>query len=78
MVGGKLVAEREVLRDAVNIRLVHNGALAETAEAFGVFGLGQVTAAGAGAQDFAGAGDFEPLGNGFSGLNTFGASHKFN
>ena len=72
------MAERQILGDAVNIRLVHDRALAEAAEAFGVFGLRQVTASGAGAQDFAGAGDLEPFGYGFLCFDAFGTSHKFN
>jgi len=71
------VAERHGLRDAINIRGVHDGHLAETAEALGVFGLCQVTAAGVGTQNLAGGGDFEPLGSGFFGLDAFGTTHKF-
>ncbi len=71
------MAERQVLRDAINVRLVHDRALAEAAEAFGVFGLRQVAATGAGAQDFAGAGDLEPFGYGFLRFDAFGTSHKF-
>jgi hypothetical protein len=74
----KSMAERQVLSDAIDIRLVHDRALAEAAEAFGVFGLRQVTAAGAGAQDFAGAGDLKPFGYGFLCFDAFGTSHKFN
>jgi len=70
------VAERQVLGDAVEVGLVHNIGLAEAAAAFGVFGLGKVAAAGWKAGGFAGGGEFEPFGHGFSGLNTFGASHK--
>jgi hypothetical protein len=73
----KSVAEREVLRDAVGIRGVNHGGLAEAAHALGVFGLGQVTAARVGAHDFAGASDLEPFGHGFSGFDAFGTSHKF-
>jgi hypothetical protein len=78
MVGEKsaAVAERHALRDAIDICLVHDRSLAETAEALGVFGLGQMAAAGAGAQDFAGGGDFEPLGRGFLRFNTFWTTHK--
>jgi hypothetical protein len=72
------MAERHALSDAIDIRLVHHGGFAEPAEALGVFGLGQVAAAGAGAQDFAGGGDFEPLGGGFLGFDAFWTSHKFN
>jgi hypothetical protein len=70
------VAERHGLRDAINIGLVHDGGLAETAEAFGVFGLGQVTAAGVVAQHFARGGDLKPLRCGFFGLDAFWTSHK--
>jgi hypothetical protein len=71
------VAERKVLGDAVGVRGVHLGVFAEAAEALGVFGLGQVTAAGVGAHDLAGGGDFKPLRHGFSGFDAFGTSHKF-
>jgi hypothetical protein len=46
------------------------------AAALGIFGLGQVAVAGVAAQDFAGAGDFEPLGHGFFRFDAFGSSHK--
>jgi hypothetical protein len=71
------VAERQTLGDAIDVGLVHEDALAEAAEAFGVFGLRQVTATGAGAQDFAGGGDLEPFGYGFLRFDAFGTSHKF-
>jgi len=77
MVDGKSVAEREVLGDAIHVRLVDDRTLAEAAEALGVFGLRQMAAAGAGAQDLAGSGDFEPFGNGFLGFDAFWTSHKF-
>jgi hypothetical protein len=70
------VAERQVLGDAVKVSLVHDIDLAEPAAALGVFGLGQMASAGWKAGGFAGAGDLEPFGHGFFGLNTFGASHK--
>jgi len=41
------MTEREILGDAVGISFVNHRHLAETAEALGVFGLGQVAAAGA-------------------------------
>ena len=41
----KLVAEWQVLQDAIGIRLVHNGHLAQPAHTFGVFGFCQVPAA---------------------------------
>jgi hypothetical protein len=71
------MAERQVLFDAINVRGIHDGNLAETAEAFGVFGLGQVASAGVRAQDFAGTGDFEPFGHGFLGFDAFRTTHKF-
>jgi hypothetical protein len=76
---GKLsaMAERHALGDAIDIRLVHDRGLAETAKALGVFGLGQMAATGAGAQDFAGGSDFEPLGCGFLGFDAFWTTHKF-
>jgi hypothetical protein len=70
------MAEGQALGDAVNVGGVHDGSLAEAAEALGVFGLGQVTAAGAVAQNLAGSGYFEPLGNGFFRFNAFGTTHK--
>jgi hypothetical protein len=72
----KSVAERQALGDAIEVGLVHNLRLAEAAAALGVFGLGQVAAAGWEADSFAGGGDFKPLGHGFFGLDTFWASHK--
>jgi hypothetical protein len=72
------VAEREVLLDAVDVRGVDHGGFAESAQAFGVFGLGQVTATGAVAQDLAGGGYFEPLRHGLSSFDAFRTSHKFN
>ena len=60
------MAERQVLRDAVDVGRIHDRGLAEPAAAFGVFGLGQMAATGAVAHDFAGGGDFEPLGHGLS------------
>jgi hypothetical protein len=70
------MAEGQALGDAVDIRLVNERSLAEAAEALGVFGLSQMTAAGARAQNLAGGSDFEPLGDGFFGFNAFGTTHK--
>jgi hypothetical protein len=70
------VAERKVLLDAVNIRGVNHCGFAEPAEALGVFGLGQVTAARAGAQNLAGSGDSKPLRHGLSSFDAFRTSHK--
>jgi hypothetical protein len=70
------VAEREVLLDAIDVGFVNHRGLAEAAEALGVFGLGQVTAARAGAQDLAGGGDFKPLRHGLLRFDAFRTSHK--
>jgi hypothetical protein len=71
------VAEGHALGDAIDIRLVGHSGFAEAAEALGVFGLSQMAATGAGAQDFAGGGDFEPLGSGFLRFDAFWTTHKF-
>jgi hypothetical protein len=47
------------------------------AAALGAFGLGQVAQAGAAVENLARAGDLEPFGNGLSGFDAFGSSHKF-
>jgi hypothetical protein len=70
------VAEGHALGDAIDIRGIHHGGFAEAAQALGVFGLGQMAAAGAMAQDFAAGGNLEPLGCGFLGLDAFWTSHK--
>jgi hypothetical protein len=70
------VAEREVLRDAISVRLVHQGQAAKSAAASRAFGLGQMASARAGAQDFSAGRDLEPLGHGLLRFNTFGTSHK--
>src|SRR5882757_5943968 len=74
---GGSVAERQVLGDAIRVRVVHDSGLAESAAAFGVFALGQMAQTRATAQDFAGAGDFEPFGHGLLRFDAFGTSHKF-
>jgi hypothetical protein len=71
------MAEREALGDAVEVRRMNDLGLGEAASALGVFGLGQVAAAGGKADGFAGGGDFEPLGHGFFRFDAFGTSHKF-
>jgi hypothetical protein len=70
------VTERQTLGDPVSVGLVHDHGFAETAEALGVFGLGKMAAARAGAHDLAGAGDFKPFGHGFLGFDAFWTSHK--
>ena len=70
------MAERQILRDAIRVGGVHRGCATETAAALGILGLGQVAVAGVAAQDFAGAGDFEPLGHRLLRFDAFGSSHK--
>jgi hypothetical protein len=72
----KSMAKHQVLRDAVGIGRINDHRTAETAAALGILGLGQVAVAGMAAQDFAGAGDFEPLGHGLLRFDAFGSSHK--
>ena len=70
------MAEREILRDAIGVGRVNDGRFAQMAAAFGIFALSQVAEAGAAVENLAGAGDFEPFGNGFSCFDAFGSSHK--
>ena len=72
------MAKRQILEDAIFVRGMNDGGLAEAAEAFGVFALGQMAAPGAEAQCLARGGDFKPLGHGFLRFDAFGTSHKFN
>jgi hypothetical protein len=71
-----LVAEGQILRDAISVGGVHTGQAAQGAAALGVFALGQVAPARAGAQDFSASRNLETFGHGLSGFNAFGASHK--
>jgi hypothetical protein len=73
----KSMAERQVLQDAISVGGVNEGGLAEMAAALGAFSLCQVAEAGAAVEDFACAGDFEPLGHRFFRVDAFGTSHKF-
>jgi hypothetical protein len=72
----KSVAERQILRDTVSIGRINDHNAAETAAALGILGLGQVAVAGVAAQNFAGAGNLEPLGHGLFCFDAFGSSHK--
>jgi len=71
------VAERQILQDAIGVGRVNEGSLAEMATALGAFALSQVAEAGTAVEDFARAGDFEPLGHGLFRFDAFGTSHKF-
>jgi hypothetical protein len=70
------VAERQALRDAINVGGIHRGGAAQGTAAFRSFGLRQVAATGAGAQDFSASRNLKTLGHGLSGLDAFGTSHK--
>jgi len=72
------VTEREVLRDAINVRRIHRGSAAKIAAAFGTLTLGQVPPTGAGIQDFSAGRNLKTFGRGLFGFNTFGTSHKSN
>ena len=74
----KSVAERQVLRDAINVCRIHRGPTAKIAAAFGTLALGQVTPTGAGIQDFSAGRNFKTFGRGLFGFDAFGTSHKSN
>lgn len=70
------MAERESRFDAVFIPFVDEGAAAQTPAALGAFALAEVAAARLTAQNLAGRGDFEALGNRLFRFDTFGTSHN--
>ncbi len=74
--GVKSVAERKRLFDAVFIPFVDEYAAAQVAAALGAFALAEMTAPSTGAQNLAGRGDFEALGNRLFCFDTFGTSHN--
>jgi hypothetical protein len=71
-----LVAERQILDDAIGIGGVYDGGFAEAAAAFRVFGLGQMPATSRKADGLAGGGDFKPFCHGFLRFDAFGTTHK--
>ena len=71
------MAEGQILQDAIGVRLVNNGHLAEAPAPLGIFGGEQMAFAGVRTQHFAARGDFEALGHGLLCLNTFGTAHKY-
>ena len=71
------VAPGEVLLDAIFVRGVNEGRAPEAAAPLGAFGLTEVPATGAGAQDFAARCDLKALGDRFLRFDAFGTSHKF-
>jgi hypothetical protein len=72
------VTERQVLRDAINVRRIHRGPAAKIAAAFGTLTLGQVPPTGSGIQDFSAGRNFKTFGRGLFCFYTFGTSHKSN
>ena len=70
-------AERQVLRNAIRVGVIHHGGLAESATALGAFALEQVAASGFGAHDLASGGYLEPLGNGLLRFDAFRTTHSF-
>jgi len=75
---GRLVAEGQILQNAIRIGGIHDATCAETAAALGILGLEQMPSARARTHDFAGAGNFKPLGHRFPGFDAFGTSHIVN
>ena len=69
------MAERQTLRDAVNVGLPEDLHLSQRAPPFGAFPLEQMTPPGAPEQHFAGSGYLETFAYRFFGLNAFGTSH---
>jgi|SRR5579871_6375605 len=69
------VAERQTLRDTVNVGRPENLRFSQRPPPFGAFPLEQMTPPGAPEQDFPGTGYLETFAYGLFGLNAFGASH---
>jgi hypothetical protein len=72
------MAEREILGNPVNIRLINQFGSAEGAAAFRAFARQQVAFAGTGTHDFAGARDLKPLGYSLFRFIAARTSHKCN
>ena len=70
------MAERQVLSDAIRIRLINDHSSSERAAALGIFRRHQVAFAGARADNFAAASDLEPLGHSLPRFNSLRTSHK--
>jgi hypothetical protein len=70
------VAEGEVLRDAIGIRVVHGAAPTQGATALAALGLIEMPSAGAGIERLSARRDFETLGDGFARFDAFGTTHK--
>ena len=72
---GSLVAEWQILFDAINVGGSDERCLSQRPAAFGIFALKQMAFASAVEQDLAGSSYLEPFGHCFPGFNAFGASH---
>jgi hypothetical protein len=70
------MTERQILRDAINIRSAQDTPLAEAAAAFGVFALQQMAAARFGIENFASASDLETFGHRLLRFNAFWTTHN--
>jgi hypothetical protein len=70
-----LMAEEEILFDAVNVGGSEERRLPQRPAAFGAFALKQMAPACPSEQDLAGSSYLETFGHRFSGFNAFGASH---
>lgn len=71
------MTEGKILDDAVGIGWPKEPGLSQGATAAGTLALKQVAAACAAEEDFSPARYLETFGHRFSGLNAFGASHRF-
>jgi hypothetical protein len=70
-----LMAERQILGDAVNVGWCENRRLSQRPAAFGAFALKQMAPACPVKQHFPVSGDLETFGYRFPGFDSFGASH---
>ena len=70
------MAEGKTLFDAIFVRGMDLSGAAQTAPAFGFFGLAQMPPARAGADYLTSGGYLEPLRRGLFGLNAFWTSHN--
>src|SRR5258708_32321264 len=70
------MTERQVLCDAVSVGCPELGRFAQRSPAFGAFALQQMAPARSVKEHFAAGAYLEPLRDRFSGLNSFGTSHR--
>ena len=69
------MAERQILRDTINVGWSEERRFAQRAAALGILALEQMATARAPEQDLAGPGYLKTFGYRFSGFNAFGAPH---